>query len=146
MFVYKAFLFLKHQNRNIQVNNSLITKQGQHDLFPFFFVGFFMILRCEQIQKHNRPSCFCYYEKFEKCGSKFWEDGLFWRRFPQISMHSWKLWRQYPERSSLDQISSCCLRFLMISITRGVSLWDRPCCQNMLNHENHNNCRKLTKI
>ena len=34
-------------------------------------VGFFMILRCKQIQKHNRPSGFCYYEKIEKCRSKF---------------------------------------------------------------------------
>ena len=105
--------FLNIKNRNIQENNSLISKEGQHYLFPFFSVGFSMLLRCKQIQKHSRPSRFCYREKIEKRHSKFWEDGLLWRRFPQMNMRSWKLWRQYPERSGPDEIPLGCLSSLI---------------------------------
>ena len=74
-----------------------------------------MILRCKKIQKHNRSSRFCYYEKIEKCRSKFWENGLLWRRFLQMNMRCWKLWRQYPERSRLDEIPSSWLSLLRLT-------------------------------
>ena len=32
---------------------------------------------------------------------------------------------------------------LMVSITSGVSLWDRPYYKNMLNYDNDNKCPKL---
>ena len=48
--------------------------------------------------------------------------------------------------NSLFLSTNHCTAKLTISITSDVSLWDRPCYENMLNYDSKNKCQKLTTI